>query len=47
MLVFNTAKQTQSLDVITNANVDSLLYQSAASESGKISPLSFAIYLLK
>jgi glycosidase len=44
MLVFNTANKMQSLDAINHKQKVTLLYQSAVSEKGKISPLSFAIY---
>ena len=47
IIVFNTAKQVQSLDVVTNNQVTELLYQSNANDDGKIAPLSFAIYQVK
>jgi len=47
IIVFNTAKQAQSLDVVTNNQVAELLYQSNANNNGKIAPLSFAIYQVK
>jgi hypothetical protein len=47
MIVYNTAKKVQSLGVIKNNQVKELLFQSAESKSGKIAPLSFAIYKLK
>jgi len=47
IVIFNTAKKTQSLDVIIEKQVTELLYQSAINVDGKIAPLSFVIYLLK
>ncbi len=44
IVVFNTAKKMQNLDVVLNKQSTALLYQSAENESGKIAPLSFAIY---
>jgi len=43
-VVFNTSSTTQSLDGVVDVKVDKLLHQSAVSEKGILSPLSFAIY---
>ena len=44
IVVYNTSAQAQDLTAIINKKQTTLLYQSAASVEGKISPLSFAIY---
>lgn len=47
MIVFNTAKQAQRLDVVIDSKESTLLYQSTVNISGEIAPLSFAIYQVK
>lgn len=44
IVVYNTSTQAQDLTAIINKLQTTLLYQSAASIVGKISPMSFAIY---
>lgn len=44
MVVFNTAKTMQHIDVVENFEQAKLLYQSTASDKTSIAPLSFAIY---
>ncbi len=44
IVVYNTSTQAQDLTAIINKQDTTLLYQSATSVEGKISPLSFAIY---
>lgn len=44
IIVFNTAKQMQPLDVIIKLANASLVFQSKKNEAGHIAPLSFAIY---
>ena len=44
IVVYNTAAQTQSLDVIADMRATKLLYQSKSNEKGQLAPLSFAIY---
>lgn len=44
IVVYNTSTQAQDLTAIINKQDTTLLYQSATSVKGKISPLSFAIY---
>jgi len=46
MVIFNTAKTVQSIDVVDNAEKATLLYQSTTSDKASIAPLSFAIYQL-
>jgi len=47
IIVFNTAQKIQNLDVVLNKQSVELLYQSTKNDSGKIAPLSFAIYQVK
>jgi len=47
VIVFNTAKQAQNIDVVTAAKNAKLLYQSSVNNTGKIAALSFAIYQVK
>jgi len=47
MVVYNTATQIQSLDVIANKQDIELLYQSTINDDGTIAPLSFAIFKVK
>ena len=44
IVVYNTSTQAENLTTIINQPQTTLLYQSATSVEGKISPLSFAIY---
>ena len=44
IVVYNTSTEAQHLTAIINKKQTTLLYQSATSIEGKISPMSFAIY---
>jgi len=44
IVVYNTATQAQSLNIITDMPATTLLHQSITNTDGKIAPLSFAIY---
>jgi len=47
VVVFNTDKKVQSLEMVIDNQETKLLYQSATSDDGKIAPLSFVIFLLQ
>jgi len=47
MIVFNTAGEAQSLEVIAQYASAKLLFQSVSNSTDKISPLSFSIYKMK